>query len=245
VQSAALATLARYTNTAVGVELIRRWNTLTPRLRAEALTVLLARPDRASALLQAIETGAIRANVLDSTQVKFLSNHRDPSVRQRAAKVLAVKPASTRQQVIDSFMPALSLKGNATRGKKIYEERCISCHRLGGEGFALGPDLITVKTTGKEKILVNIIDPNAEVRPEFVAYVVETAGDESLLGLVVNETATIVTLRQAYGKENIIPRANIASMKSQQQSVMPEGLEAGLTPQDLADLLDYITTATQ
>jgi putative heme-binding domain-containing protein len=147
--------------------------------------------------------------------------------------------------VINEYLPALTLKGDPASGKTIYEERCISCHRASGEGFSLGPDLVTVKTTGKEKILVNLIDPNAEVRPEFVGYVVETKDDESLLGLVVNETGTSVTLRQAYGREDVIPRANITSMKSQGQSIMPEGLEAGLTPQQMADLLEHISTATQ
>ena len=116
-------------------------------------------------------------------------------------------------------------------------------HRLGGEGFALGPDLVTVKTAGKEKTLVNILDPNREVRPEFVSYVVETKSDDTLLGIVANETATSVTLRQAYGKEDVIPRANIVKMQSQGNSLMPEGLEAGLKPQDLADLLEYIEAA--
>ncbi len=245
VQLAALSTLARFADAAVGNELTSRWNSLTPRLRAEALAALLARPERATALLQAIESGAVRASVLDSTQVKFLSTHRDKSVRQLAAKILEAKPASTRQQVINEYMPALNLNADPANGKKIYEERCISCHRASGQGFALGPDLITVKTTGKEKMLVNIIDPNAEVRPEFVGYVVETKDDESLLGLVVGETGTSVTLRQAYGKEDVVPRTNITSMKSQGQSIMPEGLEAGLTPQQIADLLEFISTATQ
>jgi len=39
--------------------------------------------------------------------------------------------------------------------------------------IALGPDLVTVKNTGKEKLLVNIIDPNREVRPEFASYIIE------------------------------------------------------------------------
>jgi len=245
VQLAALSTFARFSDAEVGPELTTRWNSLTPRLRAEALTALLARPERATALLRAIEGGAIRASVLDSTQVKFLSNHSDKSVRELAAKILKAKPASTRQQVINEYMPALNLEGDPASGKKIYEERCISCHRSGSEGFSLGPDFVTVKTTGKEKILVNLIDPNAEVRPEFVGYTVETKDDESLLGLVANETGSSVTLRQAYGRENVILRANITSMKSQGQSIMPEGLEAGLTQQQMADLLEFISTATQ
>jgi putative membrane-bound dehydrogenase-like protein len=245
VQLAALAAYARFADPAVGGALISRWDTLTPRLRAEALSALLARPDRAAMLLQAIESGTIRASVLDSTQVKFLSNHSNKSIRQLAAKILEAKPTSTRQQVVNEYLPALNLKGDPTKGKTIYEERCISCHRSSGEGFSLGPDLVTVKTTGKDKLLVNIVDPNAEVRPEFVGYAVETKEDESLLGLVANETGTSVTLRQAYGREVVISRSNIASMKSQGQSIMPEGLEAGLTPGQLADLLEYISTATQ
>ena len=69
-------------------------------------------------------------------------------------------------------------------------------------------------------------------------------GDESLAGLVVNETPASVTVRQAYAR-NTSFHAKIAKMASQGQSVLPEGLEAGLTPQDLADLLEYISTATQ
>jgi putative heme-binding domain-containing protein len=102
---------------------------------------------------------------------------------------------------------------------------------------------VTVKNTGKEKLLVNIVDPNREVRPDFISYVVETKDGESLVGLVANETSTTVTVRQAYGKEDIVPRAQIRKMRSQGQSLMPEGLEAGLTPQDLANLLEYIETA--
>lgn len=245
VQLAALTTLAKFSNAQVGVELTQRWNALSPRLRAEALPLLLARPDRALALLRAIQAGTIRASVLDTTQAKLLTNYRDPAVRDLAVKVLAAPPTSTRQQVIDTFASAMTLKGNVAHGKKIYEERCISCHRAGGAGFSLGPDLVTVKTTGKEKLLTNIIDPNREVRPEFVAYVVETREDESYVGLVVNETSASVTLRQAYGKEDTISRANIAKMQSQGQSVMPEGLEQNLTPQDMADLLDFISTVEQ
>jgi len=245
VQLAALATLGRLAAPALGRELTQRWNALTPRLRTEALNVLLARTDRVTALLQAIEGGEIRASVLDTTQTRFLQNHKDQAVQELATKVLLAKPAGAKQELVNNFLPALQLKGDAAHGRKIYEERCISCHRASGEGASLGPDFVTVKNTGREKMLTNIIDPNAEVRPEFVAYVVDTKDDESLLGLVVNETATSVTLRQAYGKETVIPRANISKMRSQGQSVMPEGLEAGLTPQDMADLLEHISTATQ
>jgi putative heme-binding domain-containing protein len=243
IQLAAISTLARFNDEQVGPELTKRWNTLTPRLRSETVTVLLARKDRAIALLQAVQSGEIRASDLDTTQTRFLRNHRDQDVRQLAVKVLGAKSTGSRQQIVDQFSPTLNMKGNSSHGKKIYEERCISCHRLGGEGFALGPDLVTVKNTGKEKIMVNILDPNREVRPDYISYLIETKDDESQIGVIVNETATSVTIRQPYGKESVINRSDIKKMQSQGQSLMPEGLEAGLSPQDLADLIEFIESA--
>ena len=143
--------------------------------------------------------------------------------------------------MINAFQPALNLQGNSAHGKTIYLERCSSCHRYDNEGYALGPDLVTVKNSGKEKLLKNILDPNSEVAPNFKAFEIETTNDESYIGLVTNETAASVTLRQAFGKENVILRPQIKKLQSQEQSLMPEGLEAGLTPQDLADLLYYIS----
>src|SRR5439155_8926823 len=68
VQLAAIATLARFTDPQVGPELTKRWDALTPRLRSEALAALLARAERARALLEAIAAGSIRPAVLDSMQ---------------------------------------------------------------------------------------------------------------------------------------------------------------------------------
>jgi putative membrane-bound dehydrogenase-like protein len=243
IQLAVVGSLNRFADPAVGPELIKMWDQFSPRLRSEAVSTLLARPDRAAAMLHALQKGSIEPNVLGTTQAKFLRTHPDSAVRQLAEQVLGAVPSAQRQNVIDAFLPALNLRPDAAGGKKIYEQRCISCHRLGGEGHALGPDLVTVKNTGKEKLLVNILDPNREVRPDFISYVVETKDGESLVGLVANETSTTLTVRQAYGKEDVVPRAQIRKMRSQGQSLMPEGLEAGLTPQELANLLEYIETA--
>jgi putative heme-binding domain-containing protein len=64
-----------------------------------------------------------------------------------------------------------------------------------------------------------------------------------LLGIIANETTSSITVRQAYGKEDVVLRSNMQGMTSQGQSLMPEGLEQGLTPQDFANLLEYISTA--
>ena len=57
---------------------------------------------------------------------------------------------------------------------------------------------------------------------------------------VASDTPAGITLRQAYGKETTIQRDKIKKMSSDGRSIMPDGLEAGLTPQDMADLLTFV-----
>jgi len=67
---------------------------------------------------------------------------------------------------------------------------------LGIDGFAVGPDLAGAQNGGKEKLLINILDPNREVPPNYFGYVVETKEGDSHAGLIVIETASSVTVRQ-------------------------------------------------
>ena len=243
VQLAAMHTLGRFTDPKIGPALTQRWPSLTLRLREEALRVLLARPDRAFALLQAVEDQSIRRADMAATQIDFLTNHRDAALRARAIKLLTAASTSTRAEVVAAFQPALSMSGEAARGKKIFVERCAPCHRLGGEGYFLGPDLVSVRNTGKEKMLISILDPSREVLPQYLAFDVETKDDETLQGILVDETPVSITLRQSYAKDTVIPRANIASIRSRGRSIMPDELEVDLKPQSMADLLEFIGTA--
>ncbi|MDB6022859.1 MAG: Heme-binding protein [Pedosphaera sp.] len=243
IQMAAVSTLAHFSGPQIGTDLIANWAGFPPRVKSQAIGVLLARPERAIILLKAIQAGGIQPNDLTTAQAKFLRNHGDANVRQLALQVLGATPPNKLQAVVDSFQPTLSLAGDAAAGRKIFEQRCVSCHRLGGMGFAVGPDLVSAKSNGKEKLLVSILDPSREVAPQYMAFNIETKDGESYVGIIANEATASVTVRQAYGKEDVILRSNMRGMKSQSQSLMPEGLEAGMKPQDLANLLEFISTA--
>ena len=206
------------------------------------MATLLKRDQRCLELLTAIRERNFHQSQLDSTQLRFLRTHPNGAVADSAKTALGKVESSPRQSVIDAMMPALELKADPTKGKRIFLERCASCHRAANDGFALGPDLVTVKNSGKEKLLVNILDPNREVASQYSAYLVETKDGESILGVIVNDTASSITLRQAYGVETVVFRSNIKKLKNQGQSLMPEGLEEGLKAQDLADLLEFIST---
>jgi putative heme-binding domain-containing protein len=143
--------------------------------------------------------------------------------------------------VIKQFEPALGLAGDKAKGKEIYTQRCATCHRFRGEGSAFGPDLESVVTGGKEKILTHFIDPNREVAPQFAAYTVEMKDGAALAGIVASETPNQVILREPLGKETTLVREKIARLQTTGRSPMPEGLEAGLTAADVAGLLEFLT----
>src|SRR5262249_32270884 len=158
-----------------------------------------------------------------------LRHHKDAGLRAEAERLLATPAPAQRQDLLDRYQPALQLAGDAGHGRQLFVERCATCHRVAGQGQGLGPDLATVKAGGKEKLLTNILDPNREVNANYLSYLVETRSGETLSGIIAAETAASVTIRQAGGLETTVLRANLVSLQSQGKSLMPEGLEAGLS----------------
>jgi putative membrane-bound dehydrogenase-like protein len=241
VQLAALNALDRADAANFPSALIQNFTKFSPRVQSEAIAILLKRPERAKALLEAIGDKSIPSAALNSTQVALLHNHRDAAIKKLAKDVLPAAPS--RDTVLEQFRPATTMTGDAARGKLTYQKLCISCHRADGEGHALGPDFVTVRNGGREKLLLSILDPNREVQPNFIGYLIETKDGNSLLGVLASDTPAAITIREAYGKQTVIPRANIKRMTSQGKSIMPEGLETGLKVQDVADLITFIEQA--
>jgi putative membrane-bound dehydrogenase-like protein len=243
IQSTAIATLGRYDDPRIAPALIQRWGVLTPRLRCEAVTALLAQNDRNGAVLTALESGRIAGTDLSSAQVDFLRMHRDPAISRRALQLFGPVPWQ-RPEAVQRFKPALGLQGAADRGRGIFLARCVACHPPDHEVQALGPELVSARIYGKEKLLMAILEPNSDVRRDYPTCVGETPEGEALIGILRNENAAAITLQQLNGVAVVLPRARIQYLQAQPWSIMPEGLEEGLTPQDMADLLSYILRPT-
>jgi putative heme-binding domain-containing protein len=243
IQSAAITTLGRFNDSRVAPTLIQRWKVLTPRLRSDAVAALLARSSRVGAVLTALETGRIDRADLSPAQVNFLRTHRDPATGQRALQLFGPGPRQ-HPEAVRRFGPALGLKGAAERGRETFVARCAACHQRGGASQGIGPDLVSARIYGKARILAAILEPNAEVWRDFLPYVIETTQGETFIGLLRGDNAATVSLQPLNGRPVVLPRANIQDLQAQPWSLMPERLEEGLTPQGMADLLEYILRPT-
>jgi putative heme-binding domain-containing protein len=162
-------------------------------------------------------------------------------IAQPGTSLASVIPHS-RSGVTAKLQPALTLSGDSARGRTVYQGRCFVCHRAGDEGLALGPDLITVKSKGREALLTAILQPHQEIAPQYIAYDVTTKDGNAYTGLVVRDDATGLTLKIMGGGEVALARAQVRGSRSDGLSLMPEGLEAGMSVREMADLLTFIET---
>jgi len=240
VQVAAIRALSQHAAAEVTAALVRSWPHYTPKAKEAALAALVSRDDRAVALLEAVKAGKIKPEELSASQVQSLAAHKTARVATLAKTALAAVIPPSRAEVAAKFQPAVGLKGDAAKGKTHYLGRCMICHRAGGDGMELGPDLITVKAKGRDTLLSAIIDPHKEVAPQYIGFDVTTKDGNAYTGIIARDDATSLSLKVMGGAEVNLPRANIKGSSSSGKSVMPEGLEAGMTAQDMADLLTFM-----
>ena len=217
-----------------------RWSRYSPALRSTVLTLLSGRQEFAPAMVGALESGAVPVATLSEPQRTWLRKAQAPDVRARATKLLAGGASEDRQRAFEDAKGALELTPTAASGQRMFVKLCATCHRLDREGYAVGPDLYGIRNQPKESILMHIVMPEREVAPNFAAYECITTDGRAIVGIMTADTPSSVTLRQALGMEETVPREKIKRLTASVFSLMPPGLEKAMTPQELADLLAYL-----
>ena len=154
---------------------------------------------------------------------------------------LLPKPTTPdRAKVVAGYAGVAQLKGDAVRGRELFKTQCALCHRLKGDGIEVGPDLAMTADKPLDWMLVAMFDPSAAVEPRFALTLVKARDGTETSGVISGETGNNITLRLPGGSEKAILRSDIRSQTTTGPSLMPEGLEAALRPQDVADLLAWI-----
>ena len=217
---------------------------LKPKVREEAFSILTSRDEWAEGLLLVIQscTGPT-PNQLTASQVQSLIKHKNAKVAALAKTVLKSVIPPSREEVVKTFAPAVALKGDAKAGQNHYISRCMACHQANGMGIEVGPSFTTVKTKGRDALLTAILEPHKEVASQYIAYTVNTKEGQTVQGVITADDASSMSLKMMGGAAVTLQRANIKGSSSTGQSLMPEGLEGGLSVQDMADLLSFIEAA--
>lgn len=222
---------------------------------------LLATPSGAQALLGEIESRALPEPVRKAALAKAIAapqeNVRDLFRRfdPREQFIVRLGPNIDRTKL-------LALPGDATRGRAVFESAaatapvpssggtpatavaglCITCHRVNGQGKDFGPELSHIATKyNKAQLLENIVEPSKTIAEGFAMHVLKKTSGEIVTGLLVSKSDTEVVLRDQE-KQIHVPAAEVQRLTPQPVSAMPEGLLSNLTPQEAADLLEFLST---
>jgi putative heme-binding domain-containing protein len=186
-----------------------------------------------------------------------------PGERDRVLAAAAKLPAGPVRDLFEGYLPVdghgarklgsgarpgaiLALKGDAGRGEKLFWSsavNCGSCHKVGDRGTPVGPDLSAIaKLRPREDLLESILEPSRRVEPKYAAYSAHTADGRSFNGLLVKRDATEVVLRDGQNREVTLATGTVEELRPSRMSLMPDGQLAGLTAQEAADLLAYLST---
>ncbi len=249
VHSAALRSMRRFGSPEVAPVLLSLYPNASTE-RALILSTLCSRKSWATTLLDSIEANKIPAKDLTPAHVLLIMQQGDSALNARLEKLWGKLPGAgtpekdQRIAEVRGILPEGD-KGDPARGRKVFQEQCANCHRLFGEGAAIGPDLSGAERGDLTFLLESTVDPSRQMRKEYQGVTVATKDGRVLTGLVVEQNDQYLVLFDSAQQKTTIPRAEIEETKDAANSVMPEGLLDKLPDDQVRDLFRYLQSSGQ
>lgn len=214
-------------------------------LRAELARRLAATQSGAIALLDAVEQEKLPSDLLPIVSEQV---HTGPFEDARMlAQQLIPRDAAADGTALPPMEELVAMVGDVTKGKQVFfsedHAQCFRCHRVGDEGKEVGPNLTVIgQKFGREGILESILYPSAAISHEYEVWIVETEWEGYLSGFIVQEDDETLQLMDATGTVKNLKQSDIIDKRKSATSLMPTGLAAAMTAQDLSDLVAYLTS---
>jgi putative heme-binding domain-containing protein len=217
----------------------------TATLKDATHRMLASRHEWAKLFLAEIDQWQIRAQDVAPDIVRQLELYRDPELERLIRKhwpTGAAKLSNQEKVAVMNQMKAVLAAGDGdvAKGKTHFTQRCAACHTLFDEGGQIGPNLTGYERSNVDFWLVATLDPNAEIREGFGAYTARLKDGQTLMGMLVQQDANSVVLKDMAGQKHTARINQIESLEAFPQSLMPEGLLSGLDDAALRDLFAYL-----
>jgi putative heme-binding domain-containing protein len=212
-------------------------------------------PEQAALLLRAI--GKTRVTGF-ATEVRERLTHADASVAAAArfafdrlglGKADGTPSKTIAQLSFDEVVSAVAAtKGDAQRGQQIFmQQACFVCHTVSDKEPPKGPMLAGIaQRYSRAELTESIIKPSAKIAQGFESQYFKLKGGDEIEGFVTREGGDSLSVRNVAGVTTEIEKGNIDKREKREKSIMPEGLVASISAEDLASLLAYLeSTATK
>lgn len=244
----AIRALGQIGNDRDAIDIVNAMSKLSAQGKRAAAEVLAQRPAWANALLAAVQEKKIAAGDIHVTAIRTITRHGDEALTKKLTEVVG-KFRETGEDKLAAIeaKKRLVLSGPADleKGKQVYAQTCGVCHAFHGEGANVGPDITGVGRATLDMLLANIIDPSQVIGAGYENTVVETKDGNLFTGRLIEQTGEAVKLLMQGPKEEVIARQDIKKLRTENISVMPEGLLDGLSEQDQRNLVWYVFSPPQ
>jgi putative heme-binding domain-containing protein len=243
-RAAALGALQSYSDPLIGSTVIGLYRELPDQVRDVAQSLIASRKSWAESFLSQIDAGQIDPKTVSEPTVRRLLLHDSPNIatlcKKHWGELSGPSPEELRGQ-IEKFSGIIGLaKGNPYQGHQLYNQMCGKCHTLFNQGGKIGPDLTTYKRDDLRGMLLNVVNPSAEIREGFENFVARTTDGRTLTGLIADQDPNVVVIRGADGQNISLARDEIEDLRASRISLMPDGQLKDLTDQQIRDLFAYL-----
>jgi putative heme-binding domain-containing protein len=185
-----------------------------------------------------------------SEELKFTASSelgavRWPEIQAEAARFLP--PAqSLNAEPLPPVAELVKRPGDRANGAKVFARQspgCANCHVIKGQGIELGPDLSEIGgKLGKDALYQSILEPSAGVSFGFEAWNLTLGNGDEAYGLIASETADEIAVKAVGGIVTRFKKSDVASRQQSRLSIMPAGLQGGMTTQEFVDLVEYLAS---
>ncbi len=217
----------------------QNWPSYSPQIRALLVNSLLSREIYIRMLLEAIKEDIVQPSEISASNRERLMSHKDAQIVRLSKSLFGELISGNRIQVYEKYRVTWK-PGQAALGKKVFHRACAVCHTYAGQGGQVGPDLTGVKNQPVDALLLHTLVPNYEVYPNYQAMTIELNSGVTSIGWLKAETNHAITLMTAAGKEEILLKSQIKSIRNTGQSLMPDGLEQSITATEMNDLITFL-----
>ncbi|QDV55530.1 PVC-type heme-binding CxxCH protein [Rosistilla oblonga] len=241
---AVLATLQSYDAAEIGETIVAGLNKYSDAATEVALSTLASRAIWSQQLLSAVASKQIEKDQIPTAILRKMLLHQNAEISEAIGDTWGeISGASTANMLAEITRISEVLShgtGNPYDGKLLYKESCGKCHQLFEQGGEIGPDLTAYKRDDVRQLLVNVANPNLEIREGFENMMVLTFDGRALNGFVEDQDNQVVVIKGADGQRTVIEKENIDLMQASKNSLMPEDLLAKMSDQQLRDLFAYL-----